>query len=290
MAEGYCGKSCAACDWRERLECPGCQEGPGRAFGADCGIAACCRAKGHQACATCTHLTGCPQRAGRDRAPEERIRRAEAADQRRRELDRRAPLLGKWLWPLFWLVIPSVLGNLMTNETVVSAFPGLRLPGEAVTTLCTLAYGVILWQLRRLEDGYRAAAVCRAAVAATGVLAIFLTGEGGAVVALLLLVPALIVQMYGTYREYNAHAAVLDGADDAQAENWRKLWKWEIGLVLGLIGCTLLAFISLLLGALALLADAIGLLVTGILRLVYLYRTAKLFREHIPSEKEALPE
>lgn len=288
--EGFCEKLCETCTWRERLACPGCQEGPGRAFGGDCGIAACCREKGHQACATCAHLTGCYKRAGRDRAPEERLRRAEAEAQRRRELDRRAPVLGKWLWPLFWLVIPSILGNLMTNETVVSAFPGLRLPGEVVNVLCTLAYGVILWQLRRLEDGYRIAAVCNMAGAAGVFLALFVTKGAGADIALLLLVPASIVQIYGTYREYNAHAAMLDGADDTLAENWRKLWKWEIGLLLGLFGCFLLVMIAGILGLLALLADLIGIIVVSILKLVYLYRTAKLFREHIPAETEALPE
>lgn len=288
--EGFCGKLCETCTWREQLNCPGCQEGLGRALGGGCGIAVCCRAKGHQACATCAYLAGCYKRAGRDREPEERMRRAEAAAQRRRELDRRAPVLGKWLWLLFWLVIPNVLGNLMSNETVASAFPGLRVPGEVVNVLCTLAYGVILWQLRRLEDGYRAAAVCSMAGAAGVLLALFVTETAGAGIALLLLVPVMIVQLYGTYREYNAHAAMLDGADDTLAENWRKLWKWEIGLLLGLIGCFLLAMIAGILGLLALLADAIGIIVVSILKLVYLYRTAKLFREHIPSETEALPE
>lgn len=290
MAEGYCGKNCEICTWRERLECPGCQEGPGRALGGGCGIAACCREKGHQACATCAYLAGCYKRAGRDREPEERLRRAGAAAQRRRELDRRAPVLGKWLWPLFWLVIPNALGSLMSNETVASAFPGLRAPGEVLNLLCTLAYGVLLWQLRRLEDGYRMAGICYVASGVVGTAAEVLRGGVGDGLVLLILVPVMIVQLYGTYREYNAHAAMLDGADDALAENWRKLWKWEIGLLLGLFGCFLLAMIAGILGLLALLADAVGIIVVSILKLVYLYRTAKLFREHIPSETEALPE
>ena len=41
---------------------------------------------------------------------------------------------------------------------------------------------------------------------------------------------------------------------------------------------------------LAMLADAIGLLVVGIVKLVYLYRTAKRFREYQPAalQKEVL--
>ena len=42
--------------------------------------------------------------------------------------------------------------------------------------------------------------------------------------------------------------------------------------------------------AIAMLADAIGLLVVGIVKLVYLYRTAKRFREYQPAalQKEVL--
>lgn len=290
MAEGYCGKSCAACTWRERLECPGCQEGPGRVFGGDCGIAACCREKGHQTCATCAHLAGCPRRTGRDRAPEERLRRAEAEAQRRRELDRRAPVLGKWLWLLFWLVVPSVLGSLMSNETVTAALPGLRIPGEVLSLLCMLAYGFILWQLRQIEDGYRIAGICYVASGLVHTLAEVLRSGIGDGLVLLALLPALAAELYGTYREYNAHAAVLDGVDDGLAANWRLLWKWEIGLLLGMFGCLVLAILSAILGLLALLADLIGIIVASILKLVYLYRTARLFRDHIPSETEALPE
>lgn len=288
--EGFCGKSCETCAWREELDCSGCQTGPGRPFSGDCDIAACCREKGHEVCGTCGHLAGCPRQRERDRAPEERMRRAEAAAHRRRALDERAPLLGKWLWVLFWLVIPSVLGNLMSNETVLSALPGLRGPGQVLSLLCTLAYGAILWKLRQTEDGYRIAGVCYMAAGVVNALAEALQSTIGDGPVVLLLLPVLAVQLYGVYREYNAHAAVLDGADDGLAEKWQKLWKWEIGLLLGLVGCLVLAVLSAVLGLLALLADVIGMLVVSVLKLVYLYRTARLFREHIPSETEALPE
>lgn len=288
--EGFCGKSCADCGWRERLGCPGCQTGPGRAFSGDCGIAACCREKGHADCGTCVQAAGCYKRSGRDREPQERQRRAEAETQRRRELDRRAPVLGKWLWLLFWLVVPSVLGELMTNETVLSLLPGLRVPGEALSLLCMLAYGFLLWQLRQMEDSYRTAAVCYVASGIVGTVAEALRDSIGDGLVLVILLPALAARLYGTYREYTAHAAVLDGVDDGLAEKWRKLWVWEIGLMLGLVACVVLVILSAVLGLLALLADLIGILVVGILKLVYLYRTARLFRDHIPSETEALPE
>lgn len=288
--ESFCGKVCGTCDWRERLQCPGCQEGPGRPFSGGCDIADCCREKGHAVCGTCGHVAGCPRHMRRDRVPEERQYRAEREARRRREMDQRAPVLGKWLWVLFWLVVPSVLGSLMSNETVLSALPGLRVPGEVLSLLCALAYSFILWRLRQIEDGYRVAAVCYVTSEVVSTLAEALRSGIGDGFVLLILLPAVAAQLYGTYREYTSHAAVLAGVSDDLAEKWRMLWKWEIGLLAGLVGCVALAILSAVLGLLALLADLIGIIVVSILKLVYLYRTAKLFREHIPMETEALPE
>ena len=60
--EGICGRMCDACTWKEQLDCPGCQDGPGRRFSGGCPIADCCREKGHTACVTCTFSTGCALR------------------------------------------------------------------------------------------------------------------------------------------------------------------------------------------------------------------------------------
>ena len=67
----------------------------------------------------------------------------------------------------------------------------------------------------------------------------------------------------------------------------QRFWK---SLTRSWRGCIFLALISAILGLLAILADAIGLLVVGIVKLVYLYRTAKRFREYQPAalQKEVL--
>ena len=57
--------------------------------------------------------------------------------------------------------------------------------------------------------------------------------------------------------------------------------------MLALFGCLLLVLLSAILALLILLAASIGLIVAAVLRLVCLYRTAKLFRLHCPAE---LPE
>ena len=281
-----CGRSCETCTWRETLDCPGCQAGPGRTVGGDCEIAVCCRGKGHESCETCLFLSGCNLRRGRDGLPERRLRRLEAERARQAWLGTNAPLLGRWLWPLFWLVIPGMIGTVMSSRSVTAAFPAVGTAGEVLGILASLAYGVFLWQLRTVHPGYRAGGLCSFAGVGFGVLmlALGMTQESG--LWWLLALPMLAVEFYGMYRAYNAHADVLAGLDDDLGEKWRKLWKWMIGLYLGLFACLFVALLSAVLGLLVLLADVIGLAVVGILRLVYLYRTAKLFREY---HLEALP-
>ena len=105
--EGICGRMCDACTWKEQLDCPGCQDGPGRRFSGGCPIADCCREKGHTACVTCTFSTGCALR--RRDMPQNRLWAVEAERERRARLDRNAPVLAKWLWLLVWLVTPLSL-------------------------------------------------------------------------------------------------------------------------------------------------------------------------------------
>ena len=106
----------------------------------------------------------------------------------------------------------------------------------------------------------------------------------------LLSLPVMVLELCAAYQEFYAHAEVLEELDPELAGKWRLLWKWWIGLLLGLFGCIFLALISAILGLLAILADAIGLLVVGIVKLVYLYWTAKRFREYQPAalQKEVL--
>ena len=88
----------------------------------------------------------------------------------------------------------------------------------------------------------------------------------------------------GEYNEYMTHSAVLMGLDDDLSSKWETLWKWYIGLFLGIIGCIVVMLIFPLLGALAVFGAIIGVAVVSILKLVYLYRTAKVFREYQPDD------
>lgn len=281
MAETYCGKSCAECTKKEQLNCSGCKTGPGRQFGGDCELAKCIRSKGHETCDTCGFKGNCGTLRSRESMPDYRIRKIEAEEMRKATIAKRTPVLGKWLWIIFWLIIPSTIGSLMANESTAKILPGLFMPGQIFSAICSLTYGAILLKLGSEEDRYRTAGICALIAGASSALAAIINGgSDGATWILIFTIPAAIVALVGEYNEYMAHSAVLSGVDNELSEKWEVLWKWYIGLFGVMIGSILVMLIIPILGALAILAAAIGTIVVSILKLTYLYRTAKIFREY----------
>ena len=125
------------------------------------------------------------------------------------------------------------------------------------------------------------AGICALIAGASSALAAIINGgSDGATWILIFTIPAAIVGIVGEYNEYMGHSAVLSGVDNELSEKWEVLWKWYIGLFLGMFGCIIVMLIIPILGAIAILGCAIGTIVVSILKLVYLYRTAKIFREY----------
>ena len=281
MAETYCGKSCEECTKKEQLNCSGCKTGPGRQFGGDCELAKCVRDKGHETCETCGFKGNCGTLRSRDNMPDYRRRKIEAEEVRKAAIAKRAPILGKWLWIIFWLIIPGTIGSLMANESTAKILPGLYMPGQIINAICSLTYGAILLKLGSEEDRYRTAGICALIAGGVSAVVAMITGTGEeADWTLLFTLPAAVVAMVGEYNEYMGHSAVLSRVDNELSEKWEVLWKWYIGLFLGMFGCIIVMLIIPVLGALAILGCAIGTVVVSILKLVYLYRTAKIFREY----------
>ena len=279
MARTYCGKSCDECSYKEELSCPGCLAGPGKPFYAECDLAQCCQIKCHESCETCSIQPHCGKLRGKERIPEQRIRNRQAEAEHLASVRSRTPVLAKWLWLLLWLLVPQIIGELMTEDFVVEAIPALRVPGLALQAVCLVAECFILLKLSALEERYKYAAICRFAGLGLTLLAQFLTGGEAATWTLLLTVPASILSMIAVYNTYHAHAAAIGDFEVELAYKWEMLWKWEIGALLVSLGAILLTVIAPLLGLLALLAGAIASLVISIVSMIYLYRTAYICRQ-----------
>lgn len=286
MAETYCGKSCAECGKREMLNCPGCKAGPGRQFGGDCDLARCVFGKGHETCGTCSYKGNCGNFQSRDFQPDYRRRKLEQKAAEQEAIAKRAPVLGKWLWILFWLVIPANVASIMTLDMVAEAFPAVASAGHLLNFASSVVYCGILFLLRDVDDGYRTAGICHFIATSVSIFVdAFTDGSGW---TLLITLPSAVVSMIATYNEYMAHSAVLCGVDRDLSEKWEKLWKWEIGLIAAMFGSIVVMLIIPILGALVILAAAIGSIVVAIMKLVYLYRTAKCFREYVAPQDSCI--
>lgn len=281
MGDTYCGKLCEDCQFKDNLQCPGCKTGPGKTWMTECELAKCCMDKGHQNCTTCSYSTSCGKLRGRDNEPERRLERRSYEQEKQKKIADKADFLGKCLWILFWLIIPSIISSIMTEENVAERFPALNLPGQVLQVIVLVLYGSILLKISCEDERYKTSGICCFISAGVSVL-LFVVSPGQTTPpwTLVFTIPAMIVSLVGEYNEYSAHAEVVGDVAPVLSDKWTGLWKWYIGMTLGLLGSILLMLIIPILGLLVALVTAIGTIVVSILKLVYLYRTAKVFREY----------
>jgi hypothetical protein len=175
-------------------------------------------------------------------------------------------LLRRWLGILFWLIIPSVIGSIMSNMA------SLVFEGNVIKVLTSLAYGLILLRLSRVEDNYQKAGT------------LWLVSMGMALLPMvginlgpILSISALVISLVALFYEYNGHSSVLDSVDEYLSDAWEQLWKWTLYVYVGLIGGLLLLFVSLTLGYIVVIFALIGLIIVSIVKIVFLYKTARSF-------------
>lgn len=273
MAETYCGKSCAECVAKEQMSCPGCRVGPGREVGGDCDLARCCRTKGHDTCETCSFKVNCGTLRSRDWMPDNRRRKLQLEAEAKAETARRAPILGKWLWILFWMCIGSeVLG-------LLNMIPELKIPVMIIAAAINIAYCLILLKMSSIEPRYRITGLCTIAGWALSAASDLLFGDSKAVLPMLFNLPAAIVGFIGEYQEFTAHGNVLWGIDNELSDKWNMLWKLYIGCYGAMFGSIILGFLMPVIAVIILVVSIIAFLVVHFVRLVYLYRSAKIFRD-----------
>lgn len=274
MSETYCGKSCQECASREEMACPGCKTGPGRPMGGDCELAGCAWRKGQETCGGCSFRPTCSLMRRREEMPAKRQHKLEYQQYRRERAAKNAPALGKWLWILFWLVIPGTAGDVMTGEYFTEAVPGLMIAGVILQIAVMIVYSLILLKMGDQVSRYRTAGICGLVYCGIAL------SMSSVLSSMLLSVPKIAMSVVYEYQEYMAHNEALLGVDDHLANRWSTLWKWNLA-VYGtmVVGMILTVFLLSLFGAVLVLAAAIGVVVLNILKLVNLYRSAQLFRK-----------
>ena len=187
-------------------------------------------------------------------------------------------LLAKWMRILFWLIIISTAANLLTSENVTNAAPPLASAGQILNIAANVAYGVVLLKIASESMNYRNSAICRFITVAVAIAVIPISDNTESFIAIPVVILSIVMDMVGEYYEFMGHAEVLRGADRTLSYKWLTLWKWYIGTFLGMIGGTVLAVMIPLIGLIVVLASAVGTLVISIVKIVYIYKTAGVFR------------
>lgn len=276
MAETFCGKTCESCEEKLTGRCEGCKKSWGKPVNEDCEIAVCCYGKGHEACETCTFLNNCGKVRGREDMLYYRRRRKEEDERRntrwRETVTERVELMGKWCTVLFWVVIIAQIAGLPGEL-------GMTMLTNSLAVILGVAYGAALLQLAPLTGKYRTAGICNIIAAVVVMLLGALPTWGDAALwGSMILIPGAVVSLVGDYHEFHAHAEMLAGMDDAFAKKWEGLWKWSIRMLLLLFAAVLLILIVPTVGALGTMAATMGVLAVEVIKIVYLYRMAKFFR------------
>lgn len=193
-----------------------------------------------------------------------------------------AGLLAKWISVLFWLNIISIVTGLFTSEGVTERAAALAMFANLANAAVQAGYSAVLIKIVSEDRNYRKSGICMITGVAISLISMLIPDEGGnlagmaGTLALSLLMLAL--NLASEYYEFGAHANVLDGIDTVMSEKWRRLWRWTLGTMLGMIVGLLGTFFVPFLGLLIVLIVTVGLIIIGIMRTLYLYQTAKAFR------------
>jgi len=276
MNQAYCGKNCDTCIKREEIHCPGCGNA-GHPQDSDCAIADCCRTKGHAACNTCQMSVYCPTLQSKRDYPRIILDKRAAESAADEEFYRNAPILAKWVWILFLLILPEIAAGLFGGDILSTAVPVLGMVGKALQFLTGAAYGAILLRLSAIEGRFRPAGWCCLIGAFYSAVSPFVNAAVPSLDSVLGIASSICV-LVGEYNEFTGYAAEVHGVDPFLAESWERLWKWNIGLIIGMLAALVLVLFTPGLAALLLIAALIGTIAVKIMKSVYLYRTASLYR------------
>ncbi len=210
------------------------------------------------------------------------------------EVSRRADDLGKWIWILFWLFVPSTIAGIFTIDSIAEIAPPLYLFGEIINIICVIVYGVVLLKMSTENEHYRTAGICCiiSGVVDT-IVSIVSGGNEDSVGALIISIPLIIVGLVGEYNEYVGHEEEVRNINEEMADRWERLWKWYIGMIIATFCAPFIVAFLPFIGLIVLLVAALGAIIVSIMKLVYLYETAKLFRnygKYKPIEEESLDE
>jgi DNA-binding XRE family transcriptional regulator len=284
-SESFCGKACSKCNYRDKIACKGCKDGPGKQYSGQCQVAFCCRNNHLSSCEECTGKKGCSKL---NNEPLNRKIKMDASLEREELICKRASLLGKWLWICFWLVIPALIGDILSQDFIVGSIPWLYLPGQILVIAGNLCVILFLLRLSSLTELFQKAGRWLLVGTILYVLAMIFGRDGENIFWSLLNIPINFIILVGNYNKFCAYSQVLYKIDNEMSGKWDLFKKWYCWIH-GAFWISILLLLFLIpLALLILFAAAVGVAILGIVEFVMLYHTAKLFRGFVQDDTKII--
>lgn len=278
----YCGKSCDHCTHKEALDCPGCKAGPGKRFSEKCDIAKCGRGRNILYCEHCSDYHVCSTIRRKEKIPAIRLENRKREEERRERINAVAPYGAKCFFVMFLLAIALDVCGIFTSFEFFSDFRVLVTSAKIAQTTVALGYGAVMLCLSKFESRFRTAGMLTILTALTGLLMWYLDGrEVLKNLTYVLLLPSAIFGMISTYNEYTACADLVYEASEDSYHSWLLLRKLYFGAMIGYVVSIVTVLITPLLGLIGMIGCNILILVTGVIRIVNLYRTMLIFRYYL---------
>lgn len=182
---------------------------------------------------------------------------------------------------VIYAVASALTRNFNSDKTLLEFAAGI------VGNVCNIAYGIILILMEKGCRRYWRAGMTLLVSAEIMLLTDIFADTSmfdnlpAAAFAAAVAFGALIVMLYATYSEYKAHSEIMTELGSPLAKKWITLWSYTItGYVLmffaGVMLMGYILFFALILTA----VSGIMLLVTSIVRFVYLYKTMKALENY----------
>lgn len=169
------------------------------------------------------------------------------------------------------LFFPNLFVTLFENvNTALKSVMGF------LSLLIAIFQVVILFVLGTREPMFKKSAVASICSAVINFIVDFI--DQSSFIYFLLLIISIILSFYAIYAEFNGYSRILIQVDFELSKTWRKNWFW-LPLLLGAV-VILVPLIVLIpvFGIFMLLLVCGGIIVVGILKLVWLYRTYHDFK------------
>ncbi len=183
----------------------------------------------------------------------------------------------RWFKMLFIIMIISVIASMMASDIASAYMPSLVIVGNILGVITSAAYAIGLIVMARYNDHYKTAGMANL-LAMLSSAALMVSGDiidhtMNTTFSIIL----LFLTIFATFMEFTGHVEVTRNRFGKLSQQWSTLWKWTLAAYVVQLVSAVILFISIDIAAILILIYALIVLVTGVLKVIMLYRTASFY-------------